>query len=268
MTSLAATRPVPPRTSLLLSVRDTVGVARRNLLHVLRTPQLLAISALQPAMILIVLSYVFKGAIHVPGESYVNYLAPAIFLEAALIGGMTTAFGLAQDFKQGMIDRLRSLPMSRSAVLAGRTLADLSRSVTSLAIMVGIACAIGFRFQGSPGGILAALGLVVLFSYSFSWLYATVGIAVGDPEAAQSASFLPFMILMFISNALVPVADMPGWLQPFANNQPVSVTADAIRALFEGHPAGHWVLLSLAWMAGIIIVFSTISLRLYRTKAS
>lgn len=254
--------------TLSLAARDMTGVARRNLLHIVRTPQLVLISAIQPAMILVLLRFVLAGAIHVPGVSYVDYVVPAVFLEAVLIGGMTTAVGLAHDLKAGIIDRFRSLPMARSAVLSGRTLADLSRSVTSLAIMVGLGVAAGFRFRNNAAAILAGLALVIAFGYAFSWVYAAIGLAVKDPETAQMASILPFFILMFASNAIVPVADMPGWLQGFARNQPLSVTISAVRALLEGGPAASWAWQALAWAAGLTIVFFTLSLRLYRTSTA
>lgn len=268
MTSHAATVPGPPRTTLRLAARDMTAVARRNLLHIVRTPQMLVISAIQPALILLLLRYVLGGAIHVPGGSYVNYVVPAVFCEAVLIGGMTTSAGLAQDLKAGIIDRFRSLPMARSAVLSGRTLADLSRSVISLAIMVGLGLAVGFRFHDNPAAILAGLALIIVFGYAFSWVYAAIGLAVKDPETAQVAGILPFFILMFASNAIVPVADMPGWLQPFARNQPLSVTVSAARALLEGGPAAHWAWQALAWSAGITIAFFALALRLYRTTAT
>jgi ABC-2 type transport system permease protein/oleandomycin transport system permease protein len=198
--------------------------------------------------------YVLGGAIRVP----------AVFLEAVLIGGMTTSIGLAQDLHSGIIDRFRSLPMARSAVLAGRTLADISRSLVSLAIMIGLGLLVGFRFHNDAGSIIAGILLIIAFGYAFSWVYAAIGIATKDPETAQVAGILPFFILMFASNAIVPVSTMPSWLQGFARNQPLSVTVAAVRALLEGGPAGHWVWQSLAWSAGIIIVFLIIALRLYR----
>lgn len=261
---------VPPACPLTprLALRDTVGVTKRNLLRILRTPQMLVIGAIQPALLLILFRYVLGGAINIPGVSYVDYVVPAIFLEAVLIGGMTTSISLAEDLKSGIIDRFRSLPMSRSAVLAGRTLADLCRSVLSLTIMIGLGVAVGFRFQGSVPAILAGLLLVLVFGYAFSWLYAAIGLATKDPETAQVAGILPFFVLVFASNAIVPISTMPGWLQPFARNQPISVTVAAIRALFEGVPAAHWVWQSLAWSAGIFAVFFTISLVLYHRSVS
>jgi ABC-2 type transport system permease protein/oleandomycin transport system permease protein len=258
----------PPRMTPRVAFRDTAGVAKRNLLRIVRTPRLLVIGAIQPAMLLILFRYVLGGAIRVPGDSYVDYVVPAIFIEAVLIGGMTTSIGLADDLKSGIIDRFRSLPMARSAVLAGRTLADLSRSLLSLAIMVGLGLLVGFHFHSNAGSIIAGMALVIVFGYAFSWMYAAIGLATKDPETAQVAGILPFFILMFASNAIVPVATMPSWLQGFATNQPLSVTVAAVRALLEGGPAAHWVWQSLAWSAGIFIVFFTIALHLYRNTTS
>ncbi len=266
---LLAQRSAPPvRLTPRLALRDTLGVTKRNLLRIVRTPQMLVIGAIQPALLLVLFRFVLGGAIDIPGVSYVNYVVPAVFLEAVLIGGMTTSISLAQDLKSGIIDRFRSLPMSRSAVLAGRTLADLSRSVLSLAIMVGLGLAVGFRFENSGGAVLAGLALVLVFGYAFSWVYAVIGLATRDPETAQVAGILPFFVLMFASNAIVPLASLPGWLQPFARNQPLSVTIAAVRALLEGGPAEHWVWQSLAWSAGLFVVFFAIALSLYRTGTS
>jgi len=251
-----------------VAARDTIGVAKRNLLRIIRTPRLLVVGAIQPAMLLILFRYVLGGAIRVPGGSYVDYVVPAIFLEAVLIGGMTTAIGLADDLKSGIIDRFRSLPMARSAVLAGRTLADLSRSLLSLAIMVVLGLLVGFHFHAGVGSIIAGMALIMVFGYAFSWLYAAIGLATKDPETAQVAGILPFFILMFASNAIVPVATMPSWLQGFAKSQPLSVTVSAVRALLEGGPAAHYVWQSLAWSAGIFLVFFTIALHLYRNTTA
>jgi ABC-2 type transport system permease protein len=253
-----------PRMTIPLAARDITGVARRNLLRILRTPVMLVISAFQPAMLLLLFRYVLGGAIKVPGGRYVDFVVPAVFVEAVLIGGMTTSIGLAQDLKSGIIDRWRSLPMARSAVLAGRTLADLCRSVLSVSIMVALGLAVGFRFHGAGVGIAAALALILAFGYAFSWMYAAIGLATKDPETAQIAGILPFFILMFASNAVVPAAVMPGWLQPFARNQPLSVTVSSVRALMEGGPAAQYVWQSLLWCTAVLAVFLPVSLRLYR----
>jgi ABC transporter DrrB family efflux protein len=270
MSDLALLQSVAPprRLTLRLALRDTAGIAKRNLLRIARTPMLLVVSAVQPALLLILFRYVLGGAVQIPGGSYVNYVVPAIFVEAVLIGGMTTAIGLAEDLKSGIIDRFRSLPMARSAVLAGRTLADLSRSIFSVAIMIGLGLLVGFRFHADVPSIFAGLALVLIFGYAFSWVYACIGLATKDPEAAQVAGILPFFVLMFASNAVVPVATMPAWLQPFARNQPLSITVAAARALFEGDPASQWVWQSLAWSAGIFFVFFALALRLYRSTTA
>src|SRR5262245_58780091 len=180
-------RQVPTRLTLRLALRDTVGVAKRNLLRIARTPMMLLVSAVQPALLLILFRYVLGGAIQIAGGSYVDYVVPAIFVEAVLIGGMTTSIGLAQDLQSGIIDRFRSLPMARSAVLAGRTLADLSRSIFSITIMIGLGLLVGFRFHADVPSIIAGLGLIIIFGYAFSWVYACIGLATKDPEAAQIA---------------------------------------------------------------------------------
>jgi ABC-2 type transport system permease protein/oleandomycin transport system permease protein len=265
---VSVVEPAPRATAVRNAVRDTAGVARRNLLRLARTPRLLVIGAVQPALLLVLFRYVLGGAIVVPGGSYVDYVVPAIFIEAVLIGGLTTSIGLADDLQSGIIDRFRSLPMARFAVLAGRTIADLSRSVLSVAIMVALGVAVGFRFHAGVGSILAGMLLILVFGYALSWFYAAIGLATKDPETAQIAGILPFFVLMFASNAIVPVATMPGWLQGFARNQPLSVTVSAVRALLEGGSAGHWVWQSLLWSAAILIVFFAVSLRLYRRSAS
>lgn len=251
-----------------LALVDIGGVARRNLLRIARTPLMLIVTAVQPALLLVLFRYVLGGAIVIPGGRYVDYVVPAIFVEAVLIGGLTTSIGLAQDLQSGIVDRLRSLPMARSAVLAGRTLADLARSVFSLAVMVGLGLLVGFRFHASSPRILAGMGVVIAFGYAFSWMYAAIGLATRDPETAQIAGILPFFVLMFASNAIVPVATMPGWLQPFARNQPLSVTVAAVRALTEGGPAWHWLWQALAWSAAMLAAFFAIAVRLYRTTTA
>jgi ABC transporter DrrB family efflux protein len=268
MSEVALAKRVEPRTRPGLALRDTAGVAKRNLLRIARTPLMLIVTAIQPALLLVLFRYVLGGAIPIPGGRYVDFLVPAIFVEAVLIGGVTTSIGLAQDLKSGIIDRFRSLPMARSAVLAGRTLADLSRSVFALAVMVGLGLLVGFRFHSDLPTILAGMAVILAFGYAFSWMYAAIGLATKDPETAQIAGILPFFVLMFASNAVVPVATMPSWLQGFARNQPLSVTVSAVRALFQGGPAAHYVWQSLAWSVAILAVFFTISVWLYRNATS
>jgi ABC-2 type transport system permease protein/oleandomycin transport system permease protein len=250
--------------TLRLAARDVLGVTRRNLLRILRTPQLMFISLVQPTIILLLFRYVLGGAIRVPGGHYVDYVVPGIFLETVLIGGMTTALALAQDLQSGMIDRFRSLPMARPAFLAGRTLADGARSIVALLVIVGLGVLVGFRFHTGVGSCLAGIAVVIMFGYAFTWMYAAIGLLVKDPQTAQMAAILPMFVLFFASSALVPVATMPGWLQTFARDQPTSVTIEAVRALFEGGPVYHYLWQAIAWSALILASFLALSLRLYR----
>jgi ABC-2 type transport system permease protein/oleandomycin transport system permease protein len=258
----------PSRMTPGLAVRDIGGVAKRNLLRTWRTPQLLLFTAIQPIMLLIMFRYIFGGAIKLPGGHYVDFVVPAIFIEAVLVGSMTSAIGIAEDLKSGMIDRFRSLPMARSAVLAGRSLTDLIRSAAALAIMVVLGIAVGFRFHSDAGRITLGMLLILAFGYSFCWVNASIGISAKDPESATSAGTGPTFLLLFASNAIVPLNTLPGWLQPFARNQPLSVTATAVRRLFEGGAATHYVWLSLVWSAGITVVFFLASFAGYKKAAA
>ncbi|CAN5219317.1 ABC transporter permease [soil metagenome] len=245
-------------------VRDALTVAQRNLIVYLRIPQLLVFSTIQPVIFVVMFRYVFGGAISVPNGSYVDYLMPGIFVQTVVFGSMTAAIGLATDLKSGLLERFHSLPMARSAVLAGRTSADLVRNVFVATLMAAVGFAVGFRIHTNVLAFLAGMGLVLLFGYTFTWIFATVGLAVGDPETAQAASFPVMAPLVFASSAFVPVESMPGWLQVFAEHQPVSVTASAIRALFIGGPTTSYVLQSLAWCGGILLVFVPLAVARYR----
>lgn len=269
MTGLPLSRPAAPapRLTPFLALRDFSGVAKRNLLRSVRTPQLL-LYTLEPVMLLLVFRYIFSGAIKAPGGGYTSFVVPAILLITVVVGAMTSAIGIAEDLKSGMIDRFRSLPMARSAVLTGRSLTDLVRNVISLAVMVGLGVAVGFRFHSDPARILAGLLLILAFGYSFSWLNTAIGISAKDPESAQNAAVGPVFLLMFASNAIVPASTLPGWLQPFARNQPLSVTTTAVRELFESGAAGHDAWISLAWSAGITVTFFLTSYTLYQKAAA
>jgi ABC-2 type transport system permease protein/oleandomycin transport system permease protein len=242
---------------------DILVVARRNLKRIRRTPSLLAASSIQPILFVLLFRYVFGGSIHVPGVNYVDYLMPGIFLNTTLFGA-TTGVAMATDVTGGMIDRFRSLPMARSAVLAGRCIADLIRSMMVVALILVVGTLIGFRFTNGVLPALAAVGLVLVFGFAFMWLFALIGMLVKDPETAQLAGFVPLFPFLFASSVFVPVQNMPGWLQAFARNQPVSVTADTVRALSEGGPITHYALQSGAWILGFIVVFSWLAVRSYR----
>jgi ABC transporter DrrB family efflux protein len=237
-------------------VSDTLAVAARNITDLWRVPQFLVFIMLQPILFVLLFRYVFGGAIStVPGVPYVDYLMPGIFVITVVFGSATTAVSMATDAKSGLLERFRSLPMARSAVLAGRTLSDLLRTTIIVAIIVGIGFAVGFRVQTNALSFVGAILLVLLFAYALLWVQATVGLLTGDPESAQAASFPVVALLTFASSAFVPINTMPSWLQGFAKYQPVSVMASAVRGLCLGGPTAYWVLQSLAWIAGILIVF-------------
>jgi ABC transporter DrrB family efflux protein len=246
-------------------VRDTLAIAQRNLIGYRRVPQLLIFSTIQPVIFVLMFRFVFGGAIDIPGPiAYVDYLMPGIFVQTVVFGAIATSIGLAADVKSGLMERFHALPMARSAVLTGRTLADLSRNVFVVVLMMVVGFLVGWRIHSNvPSLILGAL-LVLLFGYAMSWIFATVGLAVGDPEAAQAAAFPVLAPLVFASSAFVPIGSMPGWLQAFANNQPVSATASAVRALTLGEPAATHVWHAIAWCAAILAVFAPIAVRLYR----
>jgi ABC-2 type transport system permease protein len=254
-------RPVIDRVGSALF--DTLDVTGRNLRTLLRTPQALIFATIQPMIFVLLFRYAFGGAIRVPGTSYVDYLIPGVFAQAVAFGAIGTAVGLAGDLRSGLLVRFRTLPMSRIAVLAGRTLADLVRNLLVVAVMIGVGFAVGFRSAHGAGGLFAALALVIAFAYAASWAFVALGLRVSDPEAAQAAA-VPFVfLLVFTSAAFVPSASMPGWLQAFGTHQPVNALVSAERALITGGPAAHDVLISLAWTAGLLLVFAAIAVRGY-----
>ena len=254
-----------PQNARAWAIWDALAIAQRNLIAYIRIPQLLVFSTIQPVIFVLMFRYVFGGAIQVPGNMpYVDFLMPGIFVQTVIFGSMAAAIGLATDLKSGLMERFQSLPMSRSAVLAGRTLADLVRNIFVAALMMGVGFLVGFRIHTNLLGFLAGVGLVLLFGYTFAWIFATVGLAVGDPETAQAAAFPVVAPLVFASSAFVPVDSMPGWLQVFAEHQPVSVTASAVRALMIGGPTTTYVLQALAWCIGILAVFAPMAVARYR----
>jgi ABC transporter DrrB family efflux protein len=249
----------------LAALTDIGVVTLRNLRRIVRTPRLLYFASIQPIIFLLLFRYVFGGAIHVPGYTYANYLLPGLIVEATLFGA-TTAVALATDLSSGLVDRFRSLPIARSAVLVARTLADFCRTIGVVAIVIAAGYAVGFRFHNGAAAALAAIGLVLAFAYAYSWLLAVIGLAVGDAETAQLVSLLPVLIFIFASSLAVPVDTMPGWMQAFARNQPVSVTMNAVRALTQGGPAWHWAWQSLAWTTALLIVLIPAATGLYRRR--
>jgi ABC-2 type transport system permease protein len=259
---LSAIEPVRlPRSAIFA---DALVIARRSLTRIARTPQLLVFATIQPVMFVLLFRYVFGGAIHVPGISYVDYLIPGIIVQTVVFGATSTAVGLSEDMSKGIIDRFRSLPMSRSAVLAGRTIADLVRNVFVVLLMIVVGMAVGFRFHNGFLPAVAAVFVALLLGYSLSWVFALIGLTVADPESAQLAGFLPIFPLVFASSVFTSIRSMPGWLQAFAKVQPITRAANTVRALTEGGPVATNLIWTIVWSIAILAVFAPLAVRRYR----
>jgi ABC-2 type transport system permease protein len=250
--------------SLRDSISDTLVLAKRSLLRIPRAPDLLLSFTVQPIMFVLLFAYVFGGAIATPGYDYIDFLIPGILVQTMSFGGFVTALGLSEDLRKGLVDRFRSLPMSRAAVLAGRTLADVCTNTISITVMLIVGVIVGFGFGTQLPEIVAGLLLLLLFGHAFSWVFAFVGLTSSSPEAAQSLGFIVIFPLTFISSAFVPVESMPAALQAFAEVNPFTVVVDAMRALFLGAPAGNSVWGAVAWSLGIAVVFATLSIAKYK----
>lgn len=246
------------------AVSDTLVLARRSLLRIPRAPDLLLAFTVQPIMFVLLFVYVFGGAIDTPGYDYVDFLIPGIVVQTMSFGGFVTALGLAEDLKKGLIDRFRSLPMSRSAVLAGRTVADIVTNAISLTMMTVVGLIVGFSFHASAAEVVAGIGLMLLFGYAFSWVFAWIGLTASSPEAGQSIGFIVIFPLTFISSAFVPAESMPAALEWFASVNPFTTTVDAMRALWLGAPAGDDVWGAVVWAFVIIAIFAPLSTARYR----
>lgn len=252
--------------TLQWTISDIWVMTYRNLLRYIRLPQLLVFSTIQPVMFVLLFSFVFGGAIDIPNLSYIDYLMPGILIQTVLFGSIQTGVGLAEDLSRGMIDRFRSLPMARSAVLMGRTLSDMVRNMFVVVLLVGVGYLIGLRFDTSLLHVVAALALTVLLGLALSWIAATIGLYVQDGESAQVASQIWIFPLIFASSAFVPPETMPAALKAFADVNPVTLTADAVRALTQTQGGEVWPALggSLAWIVGLLVVFIPLAVRRYR----
>jgi ABC transporter DrrB family efflux protein len=248
------------------ALSDARVVTRRNLLHFIRQPQLLIFSTIQPIMFVLLFSYVFGGAVRgsLHGVKYVDFLLPGIFVQSVAFRATQTAVGLAEDLERGVVDRFRSMPMARSAVLLGRTVADLVRNVLILGLMIAVGYVIGFRFHAGVLDALASVAVVAAFGFALSWIFAFVALAVRGAEAAQSAGFVAIFPLVFASSVFVPVSTMPDWLQTFAKLSPVTLTANAARsyALDGGVPGSLGG--AAAWIGGLLLVFIPLCVWRYR----
>jgi ABC-2 type transport system permease protein/oleandomycin transport system permease protein len=252
------------RSRLYWALADGLVLAKRNLVQIPRVPELLVFATIQPVMFVLLFRYVFGGAIDVGSTSYVNFLMAGIFVQTVAFGSMTTGIGLAEDLQRGLVDRFRSLPMARSAVLTGRTIADLVRNMFVVVVMLAVGLLVGFRPEAGVVGWVTAIGLLLLLSFAFSWIGATIGLVVRSVEAVQSAGFIWLFPLTFASSAFVPTEDMPGWLQTFADHQPMTQVINAVRGFLLDQPIGSHGWQALTWCVGILLVFVPLSVSLYR----
>jgi ABC-2 type transport system permease protein/oleandomycin transport system permease protein len=240
-------------------------MAARQLRKTLRRPTYLVFVFVQPVIFVLLFRYVFGGAIHTGGVAYVDFLMPGIIVQTAIFGALLTGIGLGEDVKAGVVDRFRSLPIARSAVLVGRTAADAVTNVLTLIVMVIVGVAVGFRPTQPVYDLTLAFALVLGFSYVFSWISAFIGLMVRDPETASSAGFVWVFPLTFASSAFVPVSSMPGVVSAFAEVNPVTLAVDAVRSLTIGHgDALSPALGTLGWLAGLLLVFVPLTVRAFR----
>jgi ABC transporter DrrB family efflux protein len=241
-------------------IPDTLLLTRRHLLRTARTPQIIVLSAITPIMFVLLFRYVFGGAIHVPGYgAYVDYLMPGIIVQTALFGGSSAAVGVAEELTAGTTDRFRSLPTNRAAILASRTIADALRLAYTMALVVAVGMLVGFRIHQGVPSALAGFAIALFFGYACAWLFTLLGLLVRNVEGATLAGFMTTFPLVFASSAFTSTATMPGWLRTFADHQPVTYVANALRELSHGGQADHAVLYALVWSAGLLLVASVLA---------
>ncbi|HTJ76622.1 MAG TPA: ABC transporter permease [Acidimicrobiales bacterium] len=262
---------LPRPTHAAGALTTTLGVARRTVLRNVRNPQVFILGMVQGAMFLLIFRYVFGGAITTNGVRYVDFLVPGFVGTGVLFSGMTASIGAAGDLEEGFFDRLRSLPVPRVAIAAGRVLADTVLATIGLTVTTLVGFAMGFRTSAPLGGLLLAVALCVFAAFAFTWLFVLLGLIAGNPQAAQSLGLLVFPFT-FVSSAFVPVESMPGWMQAFARNQPLTQIVSAVRAFtlgddaqrVLGHSAGYFATRSLVWCALFIVVFAPLAARRYQ----
>jgi ABC-2 type transport system permease protein/oleandomycin transport system permease protein len=271
MTAATISVPLPvttrSRSKAAWAVADSLAVAKRNIIGMIRTPQVLVFSTVQPIIFVLMFRYVFGGSIQVPGVRYVDYLMAGIFVQTVTFGAMNTGVGLAEDLQKGLIERFRSLPMARSSVLAGRAIADSARNLFVIVLMVVMGFLVGFHLHTNAVELLGAVLVLLVFGMAMSWVMALIGLMTRNAEAAQAAAFPLMALLVFASNAFVSTRSMPGVLRAYANHQPVSATVNAVRALVLGGPTLSKVAVAVAWAAGIVAVFAPLAVRRYREAA-
>ena len=250
--------------ALAMAASDTAVLATRNLKRIPRQPDLLIAYTVQPVMFVLLFVFGFGGAIGTPGFDYVDFQMPGIIVQSIAFGGFVTALGLSEDVQKGLIDRFRSLPMSRSAVLAGRTFSDIPLNLLSLFVLLAVGILAGFNFDSDLAKILLGVVLLLFFGYAFSWIFALVGLYSSSPETANSIGFTAIFPLTFASSAFVPVASMPDGLKQFAEVNPITTVVDAVRHLWLSTPAHSDVWMSFVWCVVLIAIFAPLAVRRYR----
>jgi ABC transporter DrrB family efflux protein len=270
LTGLRITQSLKPqaRPRIYWTLSDAFVLAKRHLVQIPRIPEELVFATIQPIMFVLLFRYVFGGAIAVSGTTYVNYLMAGIFTQTVIFGSTTTGIGLANDLQKGLVDRFRSLPMAKSAVLTGRTISDMVRNTFIVIVMWTVGLLVGFRPQGSVLSWFAAAGILILTSFAFSWISALIALLVSSVEAAQSAGFIWLFPLTFASSAFVPTSSMPDWLRAFAEHQPVSLIVNAVRGLLLNNPDALTIWQALAWCVGILIVFIPLAVWAYGRRTA
>ena len=255
--------------SVSMSVEDTVVLAKRNLMRIPRQPDLLIAYTVQPVMFVLLFVYVFGGAIQTPGFDYVDFLMPGIIVQSIAFGGFVTALGLSEDVKKGLIDRFRSLPMSRAAVLTARTSSDIVLNCLSLVVLFAVGFAAGFNFiDATAGEIILGIVLCLYLGYAFSWIFALIGLYSSTPETANSIGFTLIFPLTFASSVFVPAETMPDGLRQFAEANPFTTISDAVRSLWLNTPANTDIWMSFIWCTVLTVVFAPLAVKRYRTVAS
>ena len=247
---------------------DVYLVAERNIRKSLRTPQFIVVEILiQPVIFVLLFAFVFGGAIHITGVSYIDFLLPGILVQTATFAGMNTGLALAEDLRNGLMDRFWSLPMSRFAVIAGRIAADTLLSAVAVLVMIGVGSLIGFRFHGTPVEAFAAIGIAVLAGMSFGWVGAVLAVVFRSPEGVQSVGFSIIFPVVFASSVFVPVSTMPWWLQPISRHTPITATVDAVRALTLGQPLQSMPLTAVGSLLAVTVVAAIVASVFYRRMA-
>jgi ABC-2 type transport system permease protein/oleandomycin transport system permease protein len=270
MTTDTAPRDLPPsprRSKLAWAITDSLAVANRNVIAMTRRPQLLGFATIQPILFVLIFRYVFGGSIHIPGLSYTDYLMAGIFVQTVMFGAQNTAIGMAEDLRNGLIERFRSLVMARSAVLAGRVLADAVRNLFVVVLMLGVGYLVGFRIHTNVAALAAGTGVLLLFGFAISWVTALLGLAANSAEAAGAAALPLTVLLAFPSSAFLLTSTMPGPLRAFADHQPLSATVDTIRPLLLGGPTASHAIAAIIWCLGIVAICAPVAVLMYRRAA-